>query len=170
MANTFEISLIGILIVALVGVIFWYFSAEKFSEVNSKVSTGRGLNIDPGPGKSTAMVKLTCGDDDHKICVYRANVICTGNDGKNNFENRSAPFADGSPSQGSYGNFNKLSTLDITKDLGKIVNGKKESDYDFNPLSDYSNFKCDLSGNGRAQLIANYSCIPKDETCKSYLD
>ena len=170
MASTLEISLVGILIILLVAVIFWYLSAERFSNGNLKLSTGRGLNIDPGPGNSTASVKLECNSDDHKICVYRANAICTGNNGKDNFENRSDPFSDGSQSQGSYGNFNKLSTVDMTKDMGKLVNDKKESDYFFNPLSDYPEFKCDLSGNGRVQLIANYSCIPKDETCKSYLD
>lgn len=164
--STLSLTFIGVLIVVLLIVIFWYVVADNYQKDVKSFSYSRGANIDPGPGKNKGTKTLSC-DVGREICVWKANIICTGNGGNNapNHEtSKHSPFSKGK----KYGDFDKHNTLDITHELSKFADGKESITYNFDPTK-YPDFKCKIEGNVRPQLIASYACIPKGTKCEKSL-
>lgn len=165
MISTGEIVLIAFFAVVLGVAIWWFAVAYHYGTTISDFSYSRGANIDPGPGKSTGSVQMTC-DSDREICVTRATVICTGTNGVANFDiSPLNPYASGLDGKTTYGDFNPSTTADLTKTLSDAANGKQSFTYDFD--GDKSLPTCKGPGTIRPQLIASYTCIPKGQKCSS---
>jgi len=135
--------------------LWWLTVAMKYRTYLKTKSYPRGANVTQG---QTTNLKCELGNE---ICVYRATQICT-DPGKNNFENpETDPISSGLNDSGEkYGEFNPLTTIDLTKNLSKTCNGSENCSFKFTPNQ---NLKC----NGEYQLISTYSCIPKNSDCES---
>lgn len=166
--NTSTIVIIGGLVVALGVSVWWLVVAYKFRKSINMNSYTKGANLDPGQGKTSGTVTLSCGSD-YNICVWRATAICTGESQTNH---ELSPCPPSGPcldpiSNGNdgvkYGDFSPKSTTDLTKELSSLANGSQKYTYFFN---DKNQKTCPIGT--RPQLISTYTCIPKGTQCKSF--
>ncbi len=164
----------GIFIIFFVLLIIFIFVIWNMS-VSSSYNTylnnfryTRGSNI-KGIGNSKIFV---CGKDS-QICVDKATQIISEPD-ENNFENPNIdPISNGTitDSDGKiipYSAFNPDTTIDVTKELSQIVNGKNKYNYTFTGFTPPGQTLNDLTNEQKQniQLIATYTCIPKGSECK----
>ena len=166
MITTTEIVLIVMLTIGVGVAIWWFVVAEKYKSYLGKYSYTRGANATNGN-----KIEFSCGGG-KKICLYRATQICT-RPGANNFETSSLePIASGDSSldEGAnvmYGDFNPQTTIDLTKEIGNLVNGKNKAEYTFNAPTGWK-APNGVACNGNSQLIATYACIPEGGDCSSW--
>lgn len=159
MITTFEIMGMMLLFIILGFAIWWFLVAQNYRKYLTNYSYTRGANV-ASKGRSTL---LQC-DSDKEICVYRAVQICT-NPNSSNYENPSTePMSSGTTGNEKYGQFNKSTTIDMTSDLGGKCDGKEKCAYKFVGKQFPSGMIC----SGKTQLIATYTCIPKNTKCRSY--
>jgi len=161
MISTTTLVLILVLIVGL-ALTIWHFSVSYMFKLHmDDYAYTRGANVEEGD-----KVTLTC-DTDHKICVYRATEICTKQDSKNFETTRYEPI-DVSP--GNYGDFDPKTTRDLTKFLQSRV-GEDSSSYSFEYNNSWRTAKDappSLQCDGKKQIIATYTCIPRHHDCKQW--
>ena len=157
---------------------WWFVVAYKYGKTVDTFSYARGANLDTGvvgPGNTgKGNITLQCGPD-AQICVYKATAICTGaiNQGSNT-EGGPEPIANGLNNTGTYGDFNKNNTVDLTGALSKLANGKNKYEYCFdaremsfgNGICPYNQFDKKSGVGQRPQLIATYTCVPTGTPCK----
>jgi len=150
---------LGGIIALFAGVLLaaWYFVvAYKYGTTLTTFANTRGVNVS---GKNK-QVTMKC-DTGKVICVYRATQVCStpGYMGKN-FETPSTdPISNGLDGGGGYGEYNKNTTVALTKSLGDKCNGKGECSFTF--TGDGFPFTC----RGEPQLIGSYTCIPEGTVC-----
>jgi hypothetical protein len=185
--TTGEIVLIVALFIFLAIAIFWFVVANNYGKYANGWSYTRGANIDLGVGATTsssASVPITCGDG-HEICVWRATAVCSGGGGgATNSETSKYDPIDISAS--NYNGYNPLTTIDLTADMSKAVNGKQNNTYTFEasstsaPGDGVNGVQWPTQGmicpppategsTARPQLIATYTCIPTGSKCNGYL-
>jgi hypothetical protein len=186
MVSTTEIVIIVALIICLGLAIWWLAVAYRYGETLTSFSYARGANIDTGTSTKSGntgdgSVNLTC-DPDREICVWRATAICTGAENALPSGNREAgpePISNGiNNTNTSYGDFDPITTFDLTSDLGGKANGQQSVTYNFKgsnlwtgtsgSVCPFSQFDQTTQVGVRPQLIAAYSCIPKGTPCISY--
>jgi len=166
--STGEIVFIVFLLMLFGISVSWLVVSLRYSKTLSDFEYTRGANLDPGPGNSKGVVKFKC-DKDKFINIAKATVICTGTNGKTNYELKDKIYSYGKFNGESlpYGSFNvstdgTTDAKDITDDLKKLTHGKSEYDYDFDgSMYKFSDGFCKPGNNNdttRPQLIATYTC------------
>lgn len=165
MISTTTLMLILLLVVGLALAIWHFAITYRFKMHMSDYSYTRGANVEEG-GK----VELKC-DGDHKICVYRATEICS-KPNHLNFETTRYEPIDVSP--GNYGDFDPKNTTDITGFLQAHV-GEDSTSYTFTYNNEWRTgiikgvgTPPQLSCDGKRQLIATYTCVPRHQECKHW--
>ena len=159
--STFELAFIFLLLVGVGISIWWFVVALKYRNTLSTFSNARGANV---AGKNKT-VNMTC-DPGKVICVYRATQICSnpGYDGKNFEDPTIDPITNGLDYANSkYGEYSKLTTKSLTKEIGDTCNGKNSCSYLFKG----DNFPSPIICHGEPQLISSYTCIQPGTACQA---
>lgn len=160
MITTIEI--VGMILLAIfLGIaVWWFIIAENYRKYLDAYSYSRGAHAT----KVNQTLNLTC-DSDKEICVFRATQICTDPSASNYENSVTDPISSGLSSDTKYGQFDSNTTVDTTNDLGDKCNGATTCAYKFTQAAWPSGMP---SCGGETQLIAGYTCIPKDGKCQSY--
>lgn len=176
MLSAGEIALYATIIIVVV-IVIWYFAvAFGYSRTLDNFSYTRGANLDTGEsGKGSVNMNCENGDE---ICVWQATGICSGAiNAENNFEGGPEPFSDGLKPGMSYGQFDINNTIDLTKDMSDLANGKQAYTYDcdltlkkFGGKVCPNNYNSKTGAGQRPQLISTYTCIPKGSKCVSSIN
>jgi len=159
--STFGLATILLLCVGIGISIWWFIIAFKYRDTLSSFSNSRGANV---AGKNK-VVNMTC-DPGKVICVYRATQICSnpGFGGKNFEDPTIEPITNGLDyANAKYGEYSKLTTKSLTKEIGDTCNGKNTCSY----LFEGDDFPAPIVCYGEPQLISSYACIKPDTSCQA---
>lgn len=160
MITTFEVVGMILLFIGLAIAIWWFVVAENFRKYLKTYSYSRGVHAT----QANQTLNLSCSEG-KEICLYKATQICTNPD-NNNFEDPTTdPIDSGTSANGMYGQFNPQTTVDLTQDMGSVVNGQRTATFRFTPKEWPDNM---ASCAGETQLIGTYTCIPTGTSCQSF--
>lgn len=162
--STLEIVFVVLGFIAI-GIGLWYFIiAKNYTSHLSQNSYARGANA-----TAPATLNMAC-DDDHQICVSSVTQICTVPTSSNFEGSNLEPISGGQNS--AYGAFDPKTTVNMTATVANECDGKQTCA--FNYSSDVAtqgwqtiNATGNNACNGQTQIIANYVCVPKGQSCTS---